>query len=164
MSDERRGSPDSDAAGVEGASYVNEIMAKEAEKAAEPPPSAPKRKVSVTPALIVLTVVLAALTGWNISRLGERGEAFSDREIEAAVYLSMLIAIDDIEAHRDSAGGLPVSLEPIGAADLAIVYRVEGDTYILIGAPGMPQVTYRSGDDTAPLGTALDSLMQEVER
>ena len=143
------------------AAYVEAIMRQEAERSASP--ATPVRRRNRVTILIVLAVVLVGFTAWNVARWPRPPDAATlQRERQATLCESMLYAIDEIESYRDSTGLLPPDLARLGVLDEGLRYRLEGSTYVLDTSEGLPGITYRGGDDIAPLERASAGLWQEI--
>ncbi len=145
-----------------GSAYVDEIMEREAEIAAQAPRQVRRRKNPV-PRLIVLSIALIGLTAWNVARRPtEPDAAAARRETAAELYEGILLAIDEIETYRDSTGRLPPDLITVGVYEEDVTYTLEGNAYTLqTGLASSVSIIYRDGEDTAPLEGALEAQFEE---
>lgn len=141
--------------------YVDAIVQHDAEVAAAgPPPTRAKR--SRLPVLLGLLPILIGATAWNLSVLYSDAEIFTPQQTEASGYFSILVAYEEIEAYRDSTGGLPPSLEAIGADDTGLRYAPNGGAYVLTMMVGGTLVSFKDGDDITPLEIAFDAATGTV--
>lgn len=142
-------------------SYVEEIMAREAEEAARPPPA---RRRSRIPILVPLLVILAGLVSWNIHRAVREVEVFPPAEVRAADLFTIYLIQQAIQSYRDSTGQLPPDLAVLGVDDEGVNYTVRDRTYVLSIANDSLPISYRSGQDVSPFETAYERLTQSPDR
>ena len=138
---------------------VAAILEEKRESAAQPTKEYRRRR-SRLPILVLLTVVLIGVTGWNVIRALSDGETFTEAEVMTEAFFSVLLAIGNIEEHFDETGELPQSLESINADTEGLFYRADGNTYELRFAAGEETISYRRGDDVAPLESRLEQLIR----
>lgn len=142
---------------AEAQSYIDAIGDRDREEAARPAKEYRPRKSKV-PLLVTLVLVVAGLTGWNVTRVMSQPEVFTPAEQEADAILSVLLAVDAIEEYVEENGRLPGTLEAIEADAEDLFYQADGTTYELRMAVGEEQIVHLRGDDAEILLRRLDEL------
>lgn len=142
---------------AEAQKYVDAIEEQNREEAARPAKECRPRKSKVP--LVMLTVVLAVLTTWNVTRMMSEPVSFTPAEHEADVILDVLLAVDAIEDYVEENGQLPQSLEAIDADVEGLSYQPDGTTYALREAFGVEWIVHGRGDDTERLSQRLTELI-----
>ncbi len=147
-----------DTSGAEAQEYIDAIVEQDREDAARPAKEYRPRKPQ-TPSLIMLALVLAGLTAWNVTRITSEPALFTPAEREADVILDVLLAVDAIEEYVEENGRLPQSLEAIDADAEGLSYQADGTTYELREAHGVEWIVHGRGDDTETLSRRLIELI-----
>ncbi len=141
----------------EAAGYVDSILEKDAEAAAEPPKPY-RRKRSRLPILLTLLPVLIGLTAFNVNRALDDSALFTPAENERFGYFVLILAHEEVEAYRDSVGAYPPTLETVGVEDGVLSYELVGVSYVLQARVGEMDVTYRGGESFDPIEFRYDSI------
>ena len=96
---------------------VQDILKQEVEKRGgrhRPTLEGRRRRPAIT--LYVLFGVCLTLAAWNVMRSGPQPQVFTSSELDAGVRLKIYLAVQALQAHRDTAGTWPASLDVIGFA------------------------------------------------
>ncbi len=136
--------------------YVGEIMEKVAE--ADVPPAPKKPRQTARNLLIVLVPIMVALTAWNVVLMTRDAEVFTTAEVEGGARLMIFLTVQEIEAYRDSTGGIPESLELLALDEEGLKYARDGDSYSLRVDLDSSVLMYQSGDDLTPFAEAWSLL------
>ena len=141
--------------------YLKEILESEAVMA-KPRPG--KRRTFQVVLLFALFVVAVGLTVWNVQTMtsGPDARAFPD-EASSAQFTMYLIAMS-LEAHLDSTGTLPLTLEELNLDEEGVEYSRQGGGYELDAETPAGRIVYRSGDDPAGLARVIHQLERDSTR
>jgi len=141
------------------AQYAAEIVRRDA---ADRRPEQPRKRYGRKVAAAITIVLGAAVTAWNVQRALHRPAVVTPAEEQAAGRVVAYLAVQALNAYRDSAKAYPPTLEQIGADDPALIYLPRDTTYELIARVGDADVRYRPGDDLAPWRLAFFTLARSA--
>lgn len=109
---------------------------------------------------LVALPLLIGLTAWNVARGARRPAAFSAAERESGVRFRMYLAVQAVEAYRDSLGRWPADLAAVGFGDAGLVYEARDRDYEINDTSGSVPLSYRRGDPLQPFAGAYRELQR----
>jgi len=139
---------------------VHDILEQEVEKRAGRPRPTRKLRRRRPFSIYVLLGVFLILAAWSVMRSGPQPQVFTPSELDAGVRFKIYLAVQALQAHRNTAGTWPASLDVIGFASEGLAYRRLDTTFQIVAATGGIPFTYRSGDDLAPFRDAARELVR----
>lgn len=144
--------------------WVNEIVARDEEsKARQKAANAPRKQRSWLPVLIPLTAACVALSIWNPGRREPEPPKLTVTERQATTALGLEIAIEAVEAYRDSTGKLPASLGDAFPFPLNVEFKqLSNGIYTLSAGTGSKRVTYRSNGPRPGMDAIVVPVAEEL--
>ncbi len=103
------------------------------------------------PVILAVTVAFVGVVMWNFNQWAVEPPPLPQPEQETSLEVSLLVATQMIEAHRDQTGALPASLTELGIPEAAFTYRVLDEQYELFATEGGVTVRYDSLDGAESL-------------
>jgi len=137
--------------------YIAEIVRRDTEQAARPPPEAQRRPRGKR-MLLILGPLFVVLSAWNVVRALDEPVVFTVQQEEADARFTIYLVAQELAAYRDTAGTLPANLEALGLEDDYLQYARADDGYRLTFELDEIYLTYRSGEDLAPFADGYVSL------
>ena len=98
------------------------------------------------PALVVLALTFTVVVLLNTRLLGGEAEPLPREQAQVASGLTVMMAVQAVEAHRHEHGALPASLEELGFPAGLLRYTREGEQYEVAAAVGGEEVTFSSSE------------------
>jgi hypothetical protein len=118
----------------------------------------PPRRRSGGLLLSVLGALFLGLSAWSLVRGDPNPEPFTPEQQDASLRLQVYLAVQALEAYRDSAGVYPPTLAAVDAEDAALVYLPSDSSYTIVAAAGPVHLTYHQGDDLVRLTDGVGVL------
>ena len=126
----------------------------------EEEPGEPPRS-SRTSGIAALFGALLVVGAWNAWQLRVEVPEPTPREEAAVDRVSLFVAAQEVEAHREAEGSLPASLSEIGLESTGLRYQVSGDSFRL-ESPASGEVLEVASPDSL-LGE-IDGLLPRPDR
>lgn len=98
-------------------------------------------------AFAILLPIFLGLAGWNLTVGNKPPTVFTQEEIDAGVRFKVFLAVQALQAYRDSTGQWPASLAAVGFANEGLTYEQVDTSFAITALSGDLPFTYHSGDD-----------------
>lgn len=109
--------------------------------------------------LVALPLFLG-LTAWNLARATHPPAVYSPSELESVVRFRMYLAVQAVEAYRDSLGRWPATLADVGFGEAGFAYTTTARSYEIIDTTSAVPLSYRYGDMLEPFANAYVELRE----
>ena len=107
---------------------------------------------------LVALPLFVGLTAWNVARGANPPAVYTAAEVESGVRFRMYLAVQAVEAYRDSLGRWPATLAAVGFGDAGFTYSASGRSYEITDTSSAVPLEYRRGDMLEPFADAYNEL------
>src|SRR5688572_19432386 len=135
-----------------------EIMRQREQAAEDLRRAPPPRRRSGGLLLGVLGALFLGLSAWNLVRGDRNAQPFTPEQQDASLRLQVYLAVQALEAYRDSAGLYPPTLAAVDADQAGLIYLPSDSSYTIVAAAGRVHLTYHEGDDLVRLTDGVGVL------
>jgi hypothetical protein len=109
---------------------------------------------------LVALPLFVGLTAWNLARAAHPPAVYTAAERESGVRFRMYLAVQAVEAYRNSTGRWPATLAAVGFGDVGFTYETSARGYEIGDTSSAVPLTYRRGDMIEPFANAYNELLE----